>query len=493
MSGDVMPRPRVVSPRAHPILPWLLLALTVVLGGTAVVFLMVNQGGPAREPIPSVYGDLLYLFSAIVGGAVGALIAARRPRNPIGWILLGTAFFQVAEDVFVGYSTFGLITQLGALPGAIIFAWLAQWMWTLPFAALLLFILLYPTGHLLSPRWRVVAWAGMVGVAVLLLATAFASELILVYRNPPLTFPNPVGLIDTKNIVQPILLPFAYTFVLATLFASLASLVIRFRRAQGDERQQLKWFTYAVALALVTEVVASVVLGEWAQAVQNLAFLMLPLSVGVAILRYRLYDIDLLINRTLVYLPLTAILAGIYAASIALSQKLFVAVTGRTSDAATVLTTLVVVAAFTPVKDGLQALVDKRFKEPPDPAKKLKAFNQELQSVVRVFNVEQTARRFLDEATAAFDAAGGVVSLETEGQPPRVYTVGAWNGQAKVSLSLADNGKRFGVVQLAARRNGADYTAEDAKTLQENAQLVATAIALAERTNGTAGGSSASP
>jgi hypothetical protein len=279
--------------------------------------------------------------------------------------------------------------------------------------------------------------------------------------------------------------------------------IYRYRRVSSPvERQQTKWFVYGAtvgilgftSLILVFSLISptgqptSVVVGLVAITALYFFLLLIPLSIMMAILHYRLWDIDLLINRTLVYVPLTAILAGLFAATIVLSQRLFAALTGQQSDAATVLTTLVVVAAFTPVKDGLQGLVDKRFKEPPNPAKRLRAFNQELKSVIQVFSVEQTTRRFLDEATAAYEAASGAVYLEAEGQTTTVYTVGDWKGEAILSIALQNGGKRFGRVQLGARRNGADYVPQDAKTLQENAELVAAAIALAERTNGAARG-----
>lgn len=468
---------------AFAILPWLLLALTVILGGVAIVFLLGNQSGPGSEPIPNLYGDMVYLFSAVVGATVGALIVARRRRNPIGWFLLGVPLFQVAEDVFTGYSTYALVTQPGALSGAILFAWLAQWMWTPVFAALLLAILLYPTGQLLSRRWRVVAWAGVVTDVVLLLGLALASELEVGNGNPPATLPNPIGLLDAKNLVKPMLIPGAFTFMLALLFAALASLIIRFRRARGDERQQIKWFTYAVALALVTEAVASAVLGEWAQVVQNIAFLMLPVSVGVAILKYRLYDIDLLINRTLVYLPLTGVLAGIFAATITISQKLFLAITGQTSEAATVLTTLVVVAAFTPIKDRLQTVVDKRFKEAPDPAKKLKSLEDQIRSRMFTLEPKPALRRLLEQAVWAFEAKGGAANFYPPASKPN-YTFGDWTGEAKLSAVLESNGTRFGSISLGVRRNGTDYSGTDRQVLSHICSVVARAIEQDDKVDG---------
>jgi hypothetical protein len=391
--------------------------------------------------------------------AVGATIFWRKSNDWFGiyvaltLVLFGITFSTPLQLIAKQYPTFGFpLLTLNGIGNTLIG----------------LFFYLFPDGRFV-PRWT--RW-----LIPLVVAREFAY--IFAPESPLLLlFPIELG-----------------TFVFAQIY--------RYRRASNAvERQQTKWFVYGTTVGLLGFVglillVTLLPNGQFPSVILDLIGVagvyffvaLIPLSLMMAILHYRLWDIDLLINRTLVYVPLTAILAGLFAATIVLSQRLFAALTGQQSDAATVLTTLVVVAAFTPVKDGLQGLVDKRFKEPGDPAKKLRAFNQELKSVLQVFSVEQTARRFLDEVTAAFDAAGGAISLETEGQAPRVYTLGDWNGKAELELTLENSGKRFGTVQLGTRRNGADYSAQDAKTLQENAQLVAAAIALAERTDRAARG-----
>src|SRR5207248_2881004 len=126
--------------------------------------------------------------------------------------------------------------------------------------------------------------------------------------------------------------------------------------------------------------------------VSDIALPLIPtVGIGVGILRHRLYDIDVIIRRTLIYVPLTGVVAGLYAGSVALLQKLFVAFTGEKSDAAIVITTLLLAATFTPIKNSLQALVDKRFKEAPDSMKKLKAFSQYVESVAEAVSIEQVS------------------------------------------------------------------------------------------------------
>lgn len=205
--------------------------------------------------------------------------------------------------------------------------------------------------------------------------------------------------------------------------------------------------------------------------------LMVPITFGIAIMRYRLWDIDLLINRTLVYVPLTAILAGIFAATITLTQKLFVTLTGQQSDIATVLTTLIVVTAFEPLKKGLQDFVDKRFKEAPDPAKKLKTFGDQLRARAWAVDLRQVNCRLVEEAVAAFGAQGGAAFMGIEEQAPPIYTFGEWKGKAHLLVPIETGGARFGMVALGARRNGPEYTAKDRKVLEEIAQVVAQAIA----------------
>ncbi len=289
-------------------------------------------------------------------------------------------------------------------------------------------------------------------------------------------------------------------------FVLIASAIIaqvyRYVRVSGPvERQQTRWVVSGLIAAPLLWIIGALLLpavfpsltrtSEDAvvydlvrSTLNNFASFLIPLTIGIAILRYRLYDIDIIIHRTLVYVPLTAILAGIFAASITLSQKLFIAVTGKSSDAATVFTTLVVVAAFEPLKTGLQHLVDRRFKDVPDPTKKLKTVGDQMRAVLQVIDVEQMARRVLDEAVSAYDARGGAIYLDANGNAAPFQITGEWNGDAQLSLPLQNDGTTFGKLALGARRNGAEYTAQDRATLQQVADLTARAIAIHERPNG---------
>jgi hypothetical protein len=208
----------------------------------------------------------------------------------------------------------------------------------------------------------------------------------------------------------------------------------------------------------------------------RLPFVAFPASVAVAVLHFHMFDIEVIVNRTLVYLPLTAMLAGLYAAGITLSQKLFVAVTGQEADAAAVISTLVVVAAFTPLKDRLQTMVDKRFKEAPDASKRLLEFGEQVRSRVTAVEPRQVCRRFLEEAVAALSAKAGAVYLRRGAELQLVHAIGELQGEPALKALLQSKEKEIGVVLLGATQRGRDYSASEKQALQEVASTVALAI-----------------
>ncbi|HEV8571670.1 MAG TPA: hypothetical protein VGR49_01315 [Actinomycetota bacterium] len=296
---------------------------------------------------------------------VGALIASRRARNPIGWIMCASA---------IAYSIGGLSAATAQTPGVphVFHQWLGSWIWGLGVALAGTFLLLlFPDGALPSRRWRPVAWVAGVGTAAFVLGAAFGPQLAESNIRNPIGIGGVVGQV-LDALQQGILL------VVGATFASVASLVIRFRRAAEEERHQLKWLTYAAGLAALAFVVASLVdaFSEPSVSSNNIqntlitgALACVPIAIGIAILRYRLYSIDWIINRTLVYVPLVAIIGGLATAMIPLSQRVFMAVTGNTSDAAIVLTTLFVASFITPVRKRLEAAVEGRFRAAPSEAK----------------------------------------------------------------------------------------------------------------------------
>jgi hypothetical protein len=222
-------------------------------------------------------------------------------------------------------------------------------------------MLVFPSGHLPNDRWRRSVWPLAAGTTVTAVATAFAPGPMA--EGQPM---NPLGIEALTPLVGPLQAVGLLLFFIGTI-GSGAALIARFRRSEGVEREQLKWFGFA-AIVLVIALCVAIVGGAIepiavvGYTVVFAALFCLPLAIGVAVMRYRLYEIDRLINRTLVYVPLTAIVAGGYAASVALLQRVFQAVTGDTSDAAIVLSTLFLAAVFTPIRKWLEGLVDERFK-----------------------------------------------------------------------------------------------------------------------------------
>lgn len=266
----------------------------------------------------------------------------------------------------------------------------------------------------------------------------------------------------------------------------------RYRRIYGPVlRQQTKWVVYGLMVALggstavrlvyllaPTETQEAVLIIILVHSVAYLVMALIPISIALAIFRYRLWDIDLLINRTLVYIPLTGILGGLYSATVVLFQKIFIATTGAKSDVALVLSTFVLAATFTPVKNGLQQAVDKRFKEPVDPYKEIIALDNEVRSVVEVLDAGLITRRLLNTATKAFHATGGAVYLERNGQMVEAQATPGWSeADRQVSLVLEWNGRKIGLLDLGEREGGIEYSARECQVLQQAANRVARVVA----------------
>ncbi len=342
-----------MTARAAARLAWLVLvtALALCVPGIA---LLVAAGASIDDPAWGLPG--FEAIFVVAFGGVGAIIASRRPENRIGWIFVASGFLSAVQLIVGGYARYGL-AGAGYLPFTEIAAWVSDWIWV-PTIVLGLgyLVLLFPDGRLPSAGWRPAGWLLASGAALFVAVIATAPA-------PLGNFPqvrNPFGVEPLSAFGQAPTAAAALTYS-SGMLASGAAIVWRFRRSSGEQRAQLKWFAYAGMLAAVSVIpgLSSVKLG---QVILIVASALVPVAAGVAILRYRLYEIDLIISRTIVYGVLTAILAGVYTASITLSQRVFVAVTGEKSDGAIVLTTLIVVSTFTPLKTRLQALVDRRWK-----------------------------------------------------------------------------------------------------------------------------------
>jgi hypothetical protein len=335
-------------------------------------------------------GSLEFDYSAagvVLGisfSAVGGVISSRRPGNPIGWLFLIVGLSQGFDSFDTQYARYALVANPGSLPAGAIMGWMASWTYVpgLGLAATLT-LLLFPTGRLPSSRWRWVPWAVVASIALMAVPPA-----VVLW---PLRGPALVGGEDPGNITGAWLLSVQELGLLVTvvcMVASAISLVFRFRRAGGRERRQLKWLTYAGILFVLVFALSLFVprsvreSGLWP--VASVALLLtvypsIPVAVGVAILKDRLYDIDLIINRTLVYGSLTVLLAMTYFGGIVVLQRLFIALTGQKSTLAVVASTLLIAALFNPLRRFVQTFIDRRFyRRKYDARRTLEAFGARL-------------------------------------------------------------------------------------------------------------------
>jgi hypothetical protein len=202
-----------------------------------------------------------------------------------------------------------------------------------------------------------------------------------------------------------------------------------------------------------------------------------PIGVGIAIFRYRLLEMDAIVNRTIMWGVLTAVLAGVMSASVTLLQKFFVSVTGEKSDLAVILTTLVLISVFTPIKSRVQTFLDKRLKEVPDSTRSLRTYGEQVRAYLQMTDAQEMTQRLLDEAAKALNAESGAVRLlGSEGSLRTVYTYGAWRGDALLAAPLESDGRRFGVLLLGPRNDQLPYTRTEFDALQSVAATVSRAL-----------------
>jgi hypothetical protein len=374
-----------VTSRGARRLGWSLFGIAALIAAAGGTFVAV-RGGSAS----TVAGLVTWAGMA----AIGALVVSSRPRNPIGWIFC-------AGGVMLALASFGseyapqAAEDPGALPAGQALAWAGEWVWAPPLGALLVFVfLLFPDGRLPSPRWRPVALLGGAATALFVLERALRPGPL---RQTP-AYDNPLGVDALGEVIRVADYLTLVTCGVAVL-ASIASVPLRLRHARGEERQQLKWFAYGAAVAGICVLIG----GPLWDAVPALRVLVpggvlaLTLTIVIGILKHRLYDIDVVINRTLVYGALTATLAGAYVGSVLLLQLALSPLTEE-SDLAIAGSTLAVAALFRPARARIQGMVDRRFyRRHYDAARTLERFGARLRDEVELDAISADLRGVVAE------------------------------------------------------------------------------------------------
>jgi hypothetical protein len=357
---------------------WMLIALYPLL------MLVVAALWLAGTAIPTTG---LKLIGGTVFAGVGTVLILRTPHNSVGWLCLVFAVAAMFQMSAQAYATRALVGAPGTLPGGALATWLSGWIFSSAYVILTMLLpLLFPTGRPPSPRWRPLLWASMGCLVVFCAFDAFSPG---PFTSTP-QFENPFGLAFLGEPVAVLARGLLFNVQIALTFACVASLIVRYRHAGPIERQQLKWFSWAFSVMFLALVVASSVRGifgvgvpqAWWDLIWPLSVSMIPLSIGIAVLRYRLYDIDLLINRTLVYGLTTGGIAAAFFGGIVLLQTLLRPLTTG-SEIAVAVSTLLTVALFQPLRSRVQEGVDRRFSRARyDAARTLDAFAEELRDEV---------------------------------------------------------------------------------------------------------------
>jgi len=369
--------------RTPTLLVWSLTLVSAGLLGLVLLFAALTRAAAVPENLAVHATDIPGSFGFLAFVVIGAVVASRRPGNAVGWILLADGLLWLLISAAAGYTAYALFAKPGGLPAGGVAAWLLNWGWLPPLGLLPFFFLLFPDGRLRSSRWRPVAWLAALAPVPIMLRDALAPGPL--EAVPSVT--NPLGLPETERLLSAVG-AVAEALLAPLLLASVACFVLRFRAARGVERQQFKWLAYATAVLVASLSAGSVLsaLGvpdKITSSFNVVPLFGLPIAVGLAILRYRLYDIDRLINRTLVYGLLTTVLGLGYVTSSLVFVLLFG--NGRTTPPSWVVagSTLALAAVFRPARRRIQAAVDRRFnRRRYDAAKTIEAFSARLRDEI---------------------------------------------------------------------------------------------------------------
>lgn len=412
----------------------------------------------------ALYNILFVVLIAFIYIGVAAMIFWARPRDvsalfvSLTLLIMGSFMSEYMEAVRELHSLGRVVVDLMSAIG---------------FVSFIVVCYTFPDGRFVPrwTRWPIVGWA-----AILI---------------PYYAFINPEW--DLHTMLDLVL---ALTFV-GSIASCMIVQIYRYRWVSTPvQRQQSRWVTYGLL-----QLVAVIIVGGFASAlwvpqvnvagtlpnllftlIESLSLIIVPLAIGASILRYRLWDIKVILNRTLVYVPLTTVLAGLYGVVITLSQKLFVSLTGQKSDAAIVLTGFILTVTFTPLRNSLQGFVDKHFKESPDPMKTLYAFDAQVQHVAEIIDPLRLCRRLVESAILAYEAKGGAIYLCRYGQMQLIYASEGWHDQeGTLTLPVKDeDGETIGLLKLGGQADGTIYNIHERRALRNTIKLVSHMLRLTD-------------
>ena len=369
-----------MSTRTASWLAWSLWGLSLTLTVVALLLLALILSHPHTHTFDTWLDSTL---NAVFFSTVGAIVASRRPENPVGWLLGLYGLAQSIDHFSAQYAIYALLARPDSPPAGEAFAWASSFLLPIIIGFSVFLILLFPTGRLPSRRWRWVTWLTVAFVLVGAISGAFSSG----PEDGLGPIRNPLGMEGFSNVSNSILFNMLPLFLLV---AAASSVFMRLRRAKGVERQQIKWFAYAAAATVMGLVLAYVIpdvidVPLWFERIGYAILLSLipamPISIGIAILKYRLYDIDIIINRTLVYGSLTVTLALVYFGVVTATQALFRTLTGQQElpQLVVVASTLLIAALFNPLRRRIQSFIDRSFyRRKYDAAKTLEGFSKKL-------------------------------------------------------------------------------------------------------------------
>jgi hypothetical protein len=417
------------------------------------------------------FTTLFFLSYVLVGG----LLAIRRPKNLVSWLLIGIAFAFIGVASRAGVDIPRLKTGTASVTDEL-WVWAGSWSGSAAFALFAALAAIFPSGRLPAGRWRRPLLLGLAAGFCIVILTMIAPRISATTSGADsIDVPNPIGLIPDFPAMS--VAPFAGLVLTIAVFGlAIASMLARYRGAAETTRLQLRWLLAAISFVLVAVsagLVLSTLFGNqlggsiWIPAI--IAYPTVPIAIGVAILRYRLYEIDRIVNRALVYGVVTAILAGIFAAVTVLTQRTFAALTGQASEAAIVLTTLAVATLYAPVRRRVEVMVDRYFKYDQ---RLFGAYRDELRRALDVLAPASAAQRLAREALAETGAIGAAVT-GTDGSV--LATAGDWPAEPSIATLIRADGAPLSAVLLGRRPDGRPHRPQAVAALAEVAEMAAVA------------------